>query len=90
MSNLGNVVPITDANLGPAPAPIYTPSPASAGQDYADVRLVIEEDQGTGRFIYKTLDRRTGQVIQQFPREEILRLREEREYAAGAIIDARA
>lgn len=53
----------------------------------ADFRLVIEEDQATGSFIYKTLDRRTGEVVQQFPREEVLRLRSAPEYEPGQIIE---
>lgn len=53
----------------------------------ADFRLVIEEDAATGSFIYKTLDRRTGEVVQQFPREEVLRLRTSPEYHPGQIIE---
>ncbi|RYF98961.1 MAG: hypothetical protein EON94_12185 [Caulobacteraceae bacterium] len=55
----------------------------------ADFRLVIEEDS-SGAFVYKTMDRRTGEVIQQFPREQILRLRESEQYTAGSVVNARA
>lgn len=55
-----------------------------------DVRLVIEESDQAGSYVYKTLDRRTGEVLQQFPREELLRLREAESYQSGAVISTRA
>lgn len=63
------------------------PPPAS---DQSDFRLVIEEDEATGAFVYKTMNRLTGEVIQQFPREQLLHLRETEQYTAGAIVNARA
>jgi len=77
--------------VAPSAAP---PSPASntmaMQNDAADLRLVIEEDQASGLFIYKTVDRRTGDVVQQFPREEVVRMHEAVDYAPGALIKARA
>jgi len=49
-------------------------------------RLAIEEDQASGAFVYKTLNRDTGEVVLQFPREEVLRLKDHASYQAGAII----
>ena len=91
MSKLNTVVPVSDASFGSLPQTRDSaPQPPSASADQADVRLIIEEDARTGSFIYKTMDRRTGLVIQQFPREEILRLQQGENYVAGAVIDARA
>lgn len=59
-------------------------------QDPADLRLVIEEDQDTGSFVYKTLDRRTGEVVQQLPSEEVLRLKRGDNYEAGSVIKTKA
>ena len=71
-----------------APAAQSTPQvPPSAEQ--ADVRLVIEESDQPGSYVYKTLDRRTGEVLQQFPREELLKLREDETYEAGAVVSSR-
>lgn len=53
-----------------------------------DTRLVIEEDKETRTYIYKTLDRVTGEVIQQFPRDEILNLRDQPGYSPGRILSA--
>ncbi|MFZ5670076.1 MAG: hypothetical protein ACOY4K_11325 [Pseudomonadota bacterium] len=70
-------VPVRDV----ANPPPETPSQA------ADLHLVIEED-GTGSFIYKTLDRRTGEVIRQLPREEVVRLKDAPGYSPGDVIDS--
>ena len=58
-----------------------------AGDDY---RLVIERDEPTGSYIYKTLDRTTGEVVSQFPREEVLKLRDSPAYEAGRVIVTKA
>ena len=71
----------------PNGAPAERPVPT---KDAADLRLIIEEDPASGTYIYKTIDRRTGEVVQQFPRQEILKLREETGYVAGVVIRAKA
>ena len=76
-----------------APAPVVN-EPAKASRDVADkfssYRLVIEEGPSLGTFVYKTLDNATGEVIRQFPREQVLRLAEARQYSAGSVIDTSA
>jgi flagellar protein FlaG len=61
-----------------------------AGQEQADLRLIIEEDPASGTCVYKTIDRRTGEVILQLHREDVLKMREEAEYVAGVVIRTRA
>ena len=93
MSKVTNAVPISDPRVSQTPAvPPVPPSltPGQSVQDVADFRLVIEEDKATGSYIYKTLDRRTGEVIQQFPRDEVLKLKETQAYSSGSIVNARA
>lgn len=70
-------------------APEDRQAPRDSLSQATDLRLVIEEDETTGRFIYKTLDRRTGEVIRQLPREEVLRLKEEPGYSPGGVVDSR-
>jgi len=70
-------------------------APATGGkvvpaQDSSDFRLVIEKDEAAGCYVYKTVDRLTGNVVQQFPIEQILRLRQSTTYEAGAVITAKA
>jgi len=62
---------------------------AEPAAELADLRLVIEEDKAANSFVYKTVDVRTGQVVQQYPREEVLRLKTSPGYAPGDVIDAR-
>ncbi len=81
-----------DASFGnssqaPAPAPEIPEAPATPG---LDLRLVIEQDQGTGSFVYKTVNRRTGEVVQSLPRADLLKLREEAAYMAGSLIRTEA
>lgn len=68
--------------------PRDTPAPVQHLAD--DYRLVIERDEGTGSYIYKTLDRSTGEVVNQFPREEVLKLRDSPVYQAGQVIVTKA
>lgn len=66
------------------------PPPVENGPQPGDLRLVIEHDAQSGEFVYKTVDRRTGETLQQFPREQILKLREESSYESGAVFDGQA
>ena len=76
--------------VGDSSGAASTPPPSTASPptppDTADLRLVIEDDQAAGCFVYKTVDWRTGEVVQQIPREQILRMREETAYLAGDVI----
>jgi len=81
----GNVV------LAPAIQPIEPEAPPiDDGPQPGDLRLVIEQDDDSGEYIYKTVDRRTGETLQQFPREQILKLREEATYVSGYVYDGQA
>ena len=92
----------TNAKIVGLPSAVAPASPASAGGSFdqsrddqapegpSRYRLVIEEGPGIGSFVYKTLDAVTGEVVRQFPREQVVRLAEAREYDAGAVIDTTA
>ncbi|MFM8375318.1 MAG: flagellar protein FlaG [Phenylobacterium sp.] len=62
--------------------PKFSPHPA------ADLRLVIEP-RGSS-YVYKTIDRRTGEIVSQYPMEEIVKMMSEQRYTAGVIIRATA
>jgi flagellar protein FlaG len=64
--------------------------PAPPQEQAADMRLVIEEDKASHTFVYKTVDRATGAVVSQVPREELLRLRESPDYVAGQVVKTKA
>lgn len=90
MNALRPVPPVDPAAPPRSPAgDVGAPAVASfAVQEAANLRLVIEEDQNTGAFVYKTLDRATGEVVRQFPREELLKLQSDPAYEAGLIYKA--
>jgi flagellar protein FlaG len=67
-----------------------TPAPAVPTTDPVDLRLIIEEDKASGSYIYKTVNRVTGEVVLQLPREEILRMHEDADYVAGVVVRAKA
>ena len=79
------------------------PSASAAGGDFsqsrpdqqhaeqaARYRLVIEEGPKAGSFVYKTLDRVTGEVIRQLPREDVMQMLQTGGYKAGSVIDTSA
>ncbi len=89
--------PVSDASLGQSQqrgpeGPNRGPKTYAEqnAHDPQDLRLVIEEDKAAGCYVYKTIDRRTGVVVQQLPREQVLRLRETINYTAGDVINAKA
>jgi flagellar protein FlaG len=63
---------------------------APEGAESADLRLIIEEAGEPGHYVYTIVDRRTGKIVSQLPRDQILRLREEPDYSAGAVFDGKA
>jgi len=68
-----------------------TPNPdAEASRPNPEHRLIIQEVGDTGTFVYTVIDRVTGQVVHQTPREEVARMSERKDYAAGTLIKTRA
>lgn len=65
-------------------------APAAPAQDQVAMRLVIEMDQATGAYVYKTVNRLTGEVVSQLPRAEVLRLRDGDGYEPGSVIQTEA
>ncbi len=60
---------------------------ASDAERQARYRLVIEQGPRAGSFVYKTLDRETGEIVRQLPSEDLVQLRQNGNYGAGAVID---
>lgn len=53
--------------------------------DY-QLRLTVDKDPKSGEWIYKAIDRATGEVVKQLPRQELLDMRNSSEYQAGSVI----
>lgn len=78
----------------PAVTPLQQVRPVSAVQPVLsvqpDLRLVIEEDEASGAFVYKTLNRSTGEVVLQLPDEALLELRRDPDYGPGQVVSTTA
>jgi flagellar protein FlaG len=64
--------------------------PPAPGPGPVEMRLVIEMDQASGSYVYKTINRATGEVVQQLPRAEVLKLKGESAYEAGTVVRTKA
>jgi flagellar protein FlaG len=80
-------VPVRPA---PSDAAHTARQPVDPSQDEADLRLVIEEGRTAGSYVYKTVNRVTGEVVAEFPREQLLQLKDDAQYATGAVVNAKA
>jgi hypothetical protein len=56
----------------------------------ADLRLVIDEAGEPAQHLYTVLDRRTGKIVHQFRRGEMLRRVEQGRYLAGDGVSVKA
>jgi hypothetical protein len=68
----------------PAESPAPGPAPGS------DLRLVIERDAEGAYYIYKLIDRATGAVVAELPREEVQNLAKGEGYTAGTVVRTKA
>lgn len=86
--NVSGVSSVTYLDREPQGGAIEVQQPVQDAQKNSDdagrYRLTIERES-TG-YVYKTLDRVTGEVVRQFPREEVLKLRQSPAYDVGKII----
>jgi uncharacterized FlaG/YvyC family protein len=57
--------------------------------DYV-LRLTVDKDAKTGEWVYKAINRNTGEVVRQIPRQELLDLRKSPGYTAGSVIKTEA
>jgi flagellar protein FlaG len=91
MTNLAPATLTTELASQPLSMPTQPAAPIErrAVEQPTEFRLVIEEDSA-GSFVYKTLDRRTGEVVNQFPREQMLRLKEAEGYQPGKVFNSRS
>jgi uncharacterized FlaG/YvyC family protein len=55
----------------------------------AEQRLVIREGIEQGVFVYTVLDRVSGKVMVQLPREEVAQLASRPDYTAGQVVDTK-
>ncbi len=54
------------------------------------LRLTMDKDPRTGEWVYKAIDRYTGEVVRQLPRKELLDMKASGNYTAGSVITTEA
>ncbi len=52
-------------------------------------RLSISRDEATGTFIYRSIDRKTGEVIRQWPVESMLQFKAYLRNTEGVLVDSK-
>jgi hypothetical protein len=56
----------------------------------SDLRLLIEKDARGDYYVYKLVDRATGEVIAERPRDQVAHLADGPGYRAGAVVNTKA
>jgi len=85
--------PLSTPGSRPSPSPQSRPASPSAPAyiaEPADDRLVVDKDPVRGRFIYRTVDRLTGETVAQLANEDIIRLRDSDACKAGTVFNGKA
>jgi flagellar protein FlaG len=54
------------------------------------LRLTVDKDPDTGDWVYKAIDRYTGEVVRIMPRQELVEMRKSTSYKAGSVINTDA
>ena len=94
----------TDAALSQKPEPTRDPEAAPAQPTRAaapakappaappnsDLRLVIERDKDNAFYVYRLVDRSTGKVVVELPRDQVSDLATDPAYEAGAVVSTKA
>ncbi len=55
----------------------------------SNAKLRIERDKETGTYVYRAVDSETGEVISQYPPEQMMKLREYLAEMAGMLVDTK-
>ncbi|RIK95569.1 MAG: hypothetical protein DCC73_04205 [Proteobacteria bacterium] len=58
-------------------------------QELPNTRLQIEHDENTGLFVYKSVNAESGEIVRQYPAEEILRFISFYREREGILVDDR-
>ncbi len=97
---MSNIIPLPapqSAANEPAPQPPEGPVAAAkatrkpaAPEPQSNQRLEIQETEQVGVFVYTVIDRDTGRVLTQIPRETVAQLAQERTYSTGRVIKTTA
>lgn len=57
------------------------------GESFANSRLEVEKHEESGRYVYKAVNKESGQVERQFPSEDMLKILSSLERRDGKFVD---
>ena len=57
------------------------------GESFVNLRLEVEKHEDSGRFVYKAVNKESGQVERQFPSEDMLKILSSFEGRDGKFLD---
>lgn len=57
------------------------------GEGFVNLRMEVEKDEASGRFVYKAVNKESGQVERQFPSEDMLKIMASVEVRDGKVLD---
>ena len=90
----------TDAALSQKPEPAREPEAAPAkpvtqkappaAPPNSDLRMSIERDKDNAFYVYRLVDRTTGKVVVELPRDQVRDLAADPAYEAGAVVSTKA
>ncbi len=53
---------------------------------YYELRLTMDKNPKTGEWVYKAIDRATGEVVKELPRQSLIDMQNSSNYTAGSVI----
>jgi len=57
---------------------------------YYELRLTVDKDPDTGGWVYRAINRYTGEVVSQLPHETVMQMQKSQRYQAGSVIRTEA
>jgi hypothetical protein len=67
-----------------------SPAPAAEGYGEPDLRLVIEPDETGQDYVYKLINRTTGEEVSRMTRVQVAQMGKTAAYTAGAVVRTKA
>jgi len=89
-ASLNQRSPRRDPEERPHEPPKGASGPVEGSVPEADLRLVIERDSDNADFVYRLIDRATGRVVAELPRDQVSKLASEPTYEAGGLVSTKA
>ena len=85
VSQVNGVAPVEGAKKSDKRTDLSDKSHSQPQPNYM-LKLTVDKDPDTGEFVYKAIDRYTGEVVRQLPQKELVNIRRSGSYQPGTVI----